>query len=75
MQLENAEWDDDGHDRLRTALATLDARSRDIVESRWMADEGKATLHDLAARYSVSAERIRQLEANAIKKLKGLMTA
>jgi RNA polymerase sigma-32 factor len=76
VQIENAEWEGDSHDRLRNALQTLDARSRDIVVSRWMAaDEGKATLHDLAAKYKVSAERVRQLEANAIKKLRGLMVA
>mgnify|MGYP000898515195 CR=1 FL=1 len=75
-QIENSEWEDDSHDRLRNALQTLDARSRDIVVSRWMAaDESKATLHELAARHKVSAERVRQLEANAIKKLRGLMVA
>lgn len=75
VQIENAEWEDDSHDRLRSALATLDVRSRDILVSRWMGDTGKATLHELAAKYRVSAERIRQLEANAIKKLRGLMVA
>jgi RNA polymerase sigma-32 factor len=75
IQIENAEWDGDSHDRLRNALATLDPRSRDIVVSRWMGDTDKATLHELAAKYSVSAERVRQLEANAIKKLRGLMVA
>jgi len=61
-------------DGIAAALDALDARSRDILESRWMAgDSAKATLHDLAAKYGVSAERIRQLEANAIKKLRGLM--
>jgi RNA polymerase sigma-32 factor len=73
VQAEAEEWDDSTHDRLQQALATLDARSRDILVSRWSGDD-KATLHDLAARYDVSAERIRQLEANAIKKLRGLMT-
>ena len=52
--------------------ATLDARSRDILESRWLTDQ-KSTLHELAARYDVSAERIRQLEKNALKKLKNAM--
>ena len=75
VQIENAEWEGASHDRLSNALQTLDSRSRDIVVSRWMADEGKATLHDLAAKYKVSAERVRQLEANAIKKLRGLMAA
>ena len=59
---------------LRLAIEELDPRSRDIVQSRWMAGDGdKATLHDLADKYGVSAERVRQLEANAIKKLRGLM--
>ena len=60
--------------RLRTALAELDDRSRDILERRWLADD-KATLHELAAEYEVSAERIRQLEANAMKKLRTAMAA
>ncbi len=72
VQAEAEEWEDTTHDRLQQALATLDARSRDIVVSRWSGDD-KSTLHDLAARYKVSAERIRQLEANTIKKLRGLM--
>jgi RNA polymerase sigma-32 factor len=67
--VEREEWDDTTADRLSVALEGLDARSRDILKSRWMTDE-KATLHDLAERYGVSAERIRQLEANAIKKLR-----
>ncbi len=57
---------------LALALRSLDARSRDILESRWLTDE-KATLHELAARYDVSAERIRQLEQNAMKKMKNAM--
>jgi RNA polymerase sigma-32 factor len=61
-------------DHLQLALAQLDARSRDIVSSRWLA-ESKTTLHNLAARYDVSAERIRQLEVNAMKKLKAAMVA
>ena len=55
--------------KLGTALANLDERSQEIIKARWLDDE-KATLHDLAAKYNVSAERIRQLEANALKKLK-----
>ena len=57
---------------LHNALGQLDERSRDIVRSRWLG-EAKATLHELAARYDVSAERIRQLEVNAMKKLKTAM--
>ena len=73
-QVESAEWDEQTHARLTTALQSLDARSRDILASRWMSNDAeKPTLHDLAAKYSVSAERIRQLEANAIKKLRAVM--
>jgi RNA polymerase sigma-32 factor len=73
-QVENEEWDNESHASLTRAIASLDVRSRDILASRWMAgDAEKATLHDLAGKYGVSAERIRQLEANAIKKLRGLM--
>ena len=69
--VERAEWEDTTADRLSVALEGLDARSRDILKSRWMSGDGeKATLHELAERYGVSAERIRQLEANAIKKLR-----
>jgi RNA polymerase sigma-32 factor len=73
-QVETAEWDEQTHARLTAALQSLDARSRDILASRWMSsDAEKPTLHELAAKYSVSAERIRQLETNAIKKLRALM--
>ena len=58
----------DAHDRLDGALGKLDDRSRDILARRWLTDD-KATLHELAAEYDVSAERIRQIEANAIAKL------
>jgi RNA polymerase sigma-32 factor len=73
-QVENAEWEDTTGDRLAAAMKTLDARSRDIMVSRWTGD-AEATLHDLAAKYGVSAERIRQIEANAIKKLRALMVS
>jgi RNA polymerase sigma-32 factor len=73
-QIENAEWEDTTGDRLAQAMKTLDPRAQDIVVSRWTG-EGKVTLHDLAEKYGVSAERVRQIEANAIKKLRGLMTA
>lgn len=62
----------ESHDGLSAALAALDERSRDIVTSRWLQDP-KATLHDLAARYCVSAERIRQLEKNAFNKIRAAM--
>jgi len=58
--------------KLYGALATLDERSQDIVNARWL-NEPKATLQDLAARYNISAERVRQLENNAIKKLQSNM--
>jgi RNA polymerase sigma-32 factor len=67
--LENADWGGHKQDLLAEAMATLDERSLDIVSSRWLAEK-KATLHDLADRYHVSAERIRQLEQNAMKKLR-----
>ena len=73
IAVERAEWEDASTVRLKHALATLDDRSRAIVERRWLRDEDKATLHELAAEYSVSAERIRQIEANALKKLKAAM--
>ena len=60
--------------QLAAALGTLDARSRHILHARWLADE-KTTLMDLAARYGVSAERIRQIERNAMKKLRKHMEA
>jgi RNA polymerase sigma-32 factor len=53
---------------MREALTTLDDRSRHILESRWLTED-KQTLHELADQYGVSAERIRQIEASAIKKL------
>jgi len=72
MQVEDAESEDDSHEQLRGALGRLDARSRDIVQRRWMSDD-KATLHELAGKYRVSAERIRQIEVSALGKLRGLM--
>ena len=66
------------HNQLQTeglqgALFQLDDRSRHIVESRWLQDDGGLTLHDLAATYGVSAERIRQIEAKALQKLRGFL--
>ena len=58
---------------LQEALSKLDDRSRHIVESRWLADDGGLTLHDLAGKYGVSAERIRQIEAKAMQKLRGYL--
>lgn len=59
---------DNNQQRLKNALETLDERSRDIITRRWLAEK-KVTLHDLAKNYNISAERIRQLEQGAIKKL------
>ncbi len=73
--IETQEWEDTTAQRLTAAVAQLDARSREILRRRWMQDGAKATLHELAAEYGVSAERIRQLEANAIRKLRFLMAA
>jgi RNA polymerase sigma-32 factor len=60
---------------LHEALAALDPRSRRIVESRWLHDGEAATLHELAAEFGVSAERIRQIEAKALQKMRGLLAA
>jgi RNA polymerase sigma-32 factor len=72
VAVEREQWDEDTADRVGTALKTLDERSRDILRRRWMSDD-KATLHELADEYGVSAERIRQIETNAIKKLRKLV--
>jgi len=69
LLLEHADWSETSTSNLADALETLDERSRAILEARWLADD-KATLHELAARFDVSAERIRQLEKNALGKLK-----
>ena len=73
-QVEDAESADDSAERLRGALGRLDDRSRDIVQRRWMSED-KATLHELAGKYGVSAERIRQIESSALGKLRGMMAA
>ena len=72
--LEKADFDADNLNRLQSAMKTLDERSMDIIQTRWLS-ENKATLHELAAKYDVSAERIRQIEKNAMNKLKTLMAA
>ena len=76
MQLERKEYDRLQDEGLRDALGGLDARSRDIVQRRWLVDEDQqsATLHELAAEYGVSAERIRQIEAKALQKMKDALT-
>ncbi len=70
--VEAEEWESDSADRLHDALGRLDERSRDILEQRWIGED-KATLHELAGKYGVSAERIRQIESNALTKLRTLM--
>lgn len=72
-ELENENFESQATEQLGVALQSLDARSQDIIKARWL-DDNKATLHDLAAKYNVSAERIRQLETNALKKLKSAVS-
>jgi RNA polymerase sigma-32 factor len=72
--IEAEEWEESKNDSLYLAMDGLDERSKDIIKSRWLSDE-KATLHELAAKYHVSAERIRQLEKNAMEKVKGMIQA
>ncbi|HEB27982.1 MAG TPA: RNA polymerase sigma factor RpoH [Porticoccus sp.] len=74
LQLELADSEQDNSIRMAKALEELDERSRDIIHSRWLG-ESKSTLHDLADKYGISAERIRQLEQNAMKKVRTIMEA
>ncbi|MEO7067639.1 MAG: RNA polymerase sigma factor RpoH [Rhodanobacter sp.] len=69
------DYSDHRTDALSDALVQLDARSRDIIQRRWLNEDSKATLQDLADEYGVSAERIRQVEANAMKKMRGLFAS
>ena len=71
-QLEEANWEETSVNNLELAMEKLDDRSRTILQRRWLNDD-KATLHDLAAEYGVSAERIRQLEKNAMNKVNTMM--
>ncbi len=73
-QVEASNWQEHNTQQLMTALEGLDDRSRDIVTARWLGEE-KSTLQELADKYGVSAERIRQLEKNAMKKLKDVLAA
>jgi RNA polymerase sigma-32 factor len=73
-QVETEEWNASSHEQLTAAMQRLDDRSRAILQRRWISED-KATLHELAHEYGVSAERIRQIEAGAIAKLKGLLPA
>jgi RNA polymerase sigma-32 factor len=72
-QIEKDETESNGTESLKTALSKLDERSKAIVQSRWLTEDKSATLHELALRYNVSAERVRQIEQNALKKIKALM--
>jgi RNA polymerase sigma-32 factor len=69
QQLEADDWNAQHENTMMASLSNLDERSRDIIQRRWL-DDDKATLHELAEQYQVSAERIRQLENNALKKLR-----
>ncbi|MDD1793502.1 RNA polymerase sigma factor RpoH [Enterovibrio makurazakiensis] len=70
INLEDQNWEDHANRRLAHAMSGLDERSQHIIRSRWLDDDNKATLQELADHYQVSAERIRQLEKNAMRKLK-----
>ena len=72
--VEEDEWEEVTNNSLHSAMSELDDRSKDILNSRWLS-ENKATLHELADRYGISAERIRQLEKNAMNKIKAKMAA
>jgi len=72
--VESQDWKENSEQQLYHALGDLDDRSRDILARRWLAEE-KSTLHELAAEYGISAERIRQLEQNAMKKLRVAIAA
>ena len=72
FMLEKEDSSDYGREQLMGALEQLDERSQDILRQRWLAEE-KLTLHDLAEKYGVSAERVRQLEKNAMRKIRQYM--
>jgi RNA polymerase sigma-32 factor len=71
----NEQWEKRSNQRLLAAIKTLDDRSQDILNSRWLDEDNKTTLQELADKYSVSAERVRQLEKNAMKKIQALLVA
>ncbi|EXU76809.1 MULTISPECIES: RNA polymerase sigma factor RpoH [Erwinia] len=68
--IEDDNWDSHAADKLSDAMQGLDERSQDIIRARWLDEENKTTLQELADKYGVSAERVRQLEKNAMKKLR-----
>lgn len=75
LLLEAKDFEQQNHNQLSEALEALDERSRTIVTRRWLNDDSKATLHELADEYGVSAERIRQIEKNAFKTIKATFVA
>jgi len=75
IEAESDDWREHSDTLLYAGLEDLDERSQDIIRSRWLQDENKVTLQELADKYQVSAERIRQLEANALRKMRASITA
>ncbi|XQW85081.1 RNA polymerase sigma factor RpoH [Thalassotalea piscium] len=72
--VEDKNWEAHANQQLENAMVSLDDRSQDIIKTRWLSDE-KSTLQELANKYEISAERVRQLEKNALNKLKGVIAA
>jgi len=75
QSLAEIEWEDHQRSKLQQALAALDERSRDILQQRWLSEDSKTGLKELAEQYGVSAERVRQIEAQALKKLRTVFAA
>lgn len=73
--IEDDNWEEQAANKLTDAMQGLDERSRAIIRARWLDEENKTTLQELADRYGVSAERVRQLEKNAMKKLRAAIEA
>jgi RNA polymerase sigma-32 factor len=73
--IEEDNWEDQAANKLTFAMEGLDERSQDIIRARWLDEDNKSTLQELADRYGVSAERVRQLEKNAMKKLRAAIEA
>ncbi|MBX4384244.1 sigma-70 family RNA polymerase sigma factor, partial [Mycobacterium tuberculosis] len=73
--IEDDNWEEQAVNKLTDAMQGLDERSQDIIRARWLDEDNKSTLQELADRYGVSAERVRQLEKNAMKKLRAAIEA
>jgi len=73
--IEDDNWEEQAANKLTDAMQGLDERSQDIIRARWLDEDNKSTLQELADRYGVSAERVRQLEKNAMKKLRAAIEA